>query len=113
MNPLIVREDEIGRKLAEAQESGELASAHGYGKPLEEDAGWDQTPEEFRMGFKILKNAGVTPPEIELFHQRAKLRASIEASRTDHERIALQKQLSELEQRISLRLEALRARGSL
>jgi len=77
------------------------------------DAGWEQTPDEFRMGFKILKNAGVVPPEVELFHQRAQLRAALAAASTEPDRLALQKSLSELEQRISLRLEALRASGSL
>ncbi|MFN5046856.1 DUF1992 domain-containing protein [Roseateles sp.] len=113
MSPLQLREDEIGRKLDEAQLSGELSSAPSYGKPMLSDAGWEQTPEEFRMGFKILKNAGVLPPEVELFHQRAQLRAALEAASTEPDRLAIQKTLSELEQRISLRLEALRASGSL
>jgi hypothetical protein len=113
VNPLQLREDEIGRKLDEAQRSGELRAAQSYGKPLLGDAGWEQTPEEFRMGFKILKNAGVVPPEVELFHQRAQLRAALEAASTEPDRLALQKELSELEQRISLRLEALRSSGSL
>jgi hypothetical protein len=52
-----LREDEIGRKLTEAERSGELKSAQGYGKPFEPDAGWDQTPEEFRMGFLIRNQA--------------------------------------------------------
>ncbi len=111
--PLQLREDEIGRKLDEAQRSGELSAAQSYGKPMLSDAGWEQTPDELRMGFKILKNAGVVPPEVELFHQRAQLRAALEAASTEPDRLAIQKSLSELEQRISLRLEALRASGSL
>ncbi|MBL8518298.1 MAG: DUF1992 domain-containing protein [Betaproteobacteria bacterium] len=106
-------EDEIGRKLAEAAETGELQGALGYGKPMIEDPGWDSTPAEFRMPFKILKNAGVLPPEIELFHQRAKLRAELDAAATEAERTTLRQALSDLEQRIALRLEGLRASGSL
>ncbi len=106
-------EDEIARKLAEAAESGELQGAEGYGKPMIEDAGWDATPAEFRMPFKILKNAGVLPPEIELFHERARLRIDLEAATTDADRAAIRRALSDLEQRIALRLEALRASGSL
>jgi hypothetical protein len=112
MNPLKLREDEIGRKLAEAHASGELASAKGYGKPFEEDAAWDQTPEALRLGFKMLKNAGFAPPEVELFHQRANLRAAIDACGGDEAKVALQKQLSDLEQQIALRLEALRVQGA-
>ena len=113
MNPLQLRDDEIGRKLAEAQASGELQAAESYGKPMPEDAGWAQTPDEFRMGFKILKNAGVIPPEVELFHERAALRAQLDACMLEEDRAAAQRCLSELEQKISLRLEALRSRGSL
>ena len=106
-------EDEIARKLKEAAETGELQGAEGYGKPMIEDVGWDSTPAEFRMPFKILKNAGVLPPEIELFHQRAALRAALEAASTDEDRTSIRQALSDLEQRIALRLEALRASGSL
>ena len=113
MSKLQLREDEIGRKLEEARQTGELMSAESYGKPLAEDAGWDQTPDEFRMGFKILKNAGVAPPEIELFHERARLRSAIDETSNDSERLSIQKKLSELEQMISLRLESIRSRGSL
>ena len=114
MPKLELLEDEIGRRLAEADLSGELRSAEGYGKPFQDDAGWNQTPAELRRPFKILKDAGVVPPEIELFHERASLRAAVDAAATDAEqRDALRRQLSELEQKIALRLEALRINGSL
>jgi hypothetical protein len=113
MNPLQVREDEIGRKLAEAHASGELRSAASYGKPLALDEGWQQTPEEFRLGFKILKDAGLVPAELALFHARAELRTRVQAEAPGLAREALQRELSELEQKIALRLEALRARGAL
>ena len=64
-------EDEIGRKLAESQANGELASAPSYGKPLHLGDGYDETPAEMRMGMKILKDAGVVPPEVELKIGRA------------------------------------------
>jgi Domain of unknown function (DUF1992) len=106
-------EDEIGRKLAEAEKSGELRAADGYGKPTKQDSGWEQTPDEFRMPFKILKNAGVVPPEVELFNERARKRSELEAAATEAERRERQKALSDIEQRLSLRLEALRTNGSL
>ena len=101
-------DEEIARALREAAESGELARAKGYGKPLPDIPGWDETPEALRMPFKILKDAGVPPPEVELFHERARLRAAVEACADAQERERLMKQLSELEQKISLRLESLR-----
>jgi hypothetical protein len=110
---LAMLEDEIGRKLAEAERSGELKSAASYGKPMQEDTGWAQTPAELRMSFKILKDAGVVPPEVELLHERARLRDAVQAASSEGERSALQKKLSELEQKVALRLEALRVNASL
>jgi hypothetical protein len=80
---------------------------------LPEDAGWNATPEELRMPFKILKNAGFAPPEVELFRQRAELTAALEAADGEAEKIPIQARLSELQQKIALRLEALRSTGNL
>jgi hypothetical protein len=101
-------DEEIARYLQEAAESGELSRAKGYGKPFAEDPGWETTPEALRMPMKILKDAGVAPPEIELFHERARLRASIGVATEPDDRLKLQGQLTELEQKLALRLETLR-----
>jgi hypothetical protein len=104
-------EDEIGRKLAEAETSGELRSAKGYGEPLQEAEGWSQTPDALRMPFKILKDAGVVPHEVEMLKQRAALRGELETS-TDHARLReVRTKLALLEQSISLRLETLRSQA--
>jgi hypothetical protein len=108
MPKLELLEDEIGRKLAEAEQRGELRAAEGYGKPVTLDAGWEQTPDAFKMPFKILKNAGVVPPEVELFNERARRRQDLLAATNDAERQVRQAALSDIEQRLSLRLEALR-----
>jgi len=113
MPPLKLLEDEIGRKLAQAEARGELRSAPGFGKPFTTDEGWDQAPDDLRMGFKILKDAGVVPPEIALFHLRARLRDELAAAGSEPARHLLRQKLSELEQKLSLRLEALQKRGSL
>ena len=106
-------DEEIARHLKEAAESGELRQAKSYGKPLPEDPGWESTPEALRMPMKILKDAGVVPAEIEWFHERARLKALIEAASDQAERRQLQLKLIELEQKIALRLEALRVNSTL
>lgn len=106
-------DEEIARRLQEAAASGELAGAKGYGKPFAEDSGWDATPPALRMPMKILKDAGAAPPEIALFHERARLKAQVEATADPTERTKLQQKLALLEQNIALRLEALRINGSL
>ena len=106
-------DEEIARHLRQAAESGELKAARGYGEPLAEAEGWNETPEALRMPFKILKDAGVVPLEVEMFQQRARLRAALDEAAAADEKAALQRTLSELEQSIALRLESLRVRGSL
>ena len=106
-------DEEIARHLQEAAESGELKSAKGYGEPLAETDGWNETPEALRMPFKILKDAGIVPPEIEMFQQRARLRAALDEAVTPDEKSAAQRTLSELEQSIALRLESLRIHSTL
>ncbi len=106
-------DEAIADHLAESWRSGELQSAESFGKPLAELEGWAQTPAEFRLPFKILKNAGAPPVEVALFHKRAALRAELAAATDEAERRRLQQQLSELEQALALRLEAMRISGNL
>jgi hypothetical protein len=107
------QDEEIARHLREALSSGELRAAPSFGKPLAAIEGWDDTPPELRLPFKILKDAGFAPPEVELFHERARLTAQVEAATDEAQRIRLQRELSELEQKIALRLEALRVHRTL
>jgi hypothetical protein len=102
-------DEEIARRLEESRADGELEQAPSFGKPLPLDDGWDETPEALRMPFKILKDAGVRPPEIELFHERAALRARILAEVDGPVRDSLRARLVDLELTIALRLEALKS----
>ena len=51
------------RRIAEAQERGDFDNLPGTGKPLrlEDDSA---VPEELRMAYRLLKNAGYLPPEL-------------------------------------------------
>jgi len=53
------------QKILEAIARGELANLPGAGKPLrlEDDS---MVPGELRISYKVLKNAGCIPPELEL-----------------------------------------------
>lgn len=106
-------DESIAEHLAQAYQSGELQSAPSFGNPMAEAEGWAQTPTEFRLPFKILKNAGVTPPEVEFFHQRARLQQQLARATSDEERRAVQAKLSDVEQTIALRLEGMRSSGKI
>jgi Domain of unknown function (DUF1992) len=60
------------RKIAEAISRGELANLPGEGRPLDLD---DDAliPEELRLAYRILKNAGYIPPEVAAPHGIAAL----------------------------------------
>ena len=64
------------RRILEAMERGEFDNLPGKGTPIvEEDL--SAVPEELRMAYKVLKNAGCVPPEIELTNEVASLRRMI------------------------------------
>ena len=53
------------RKIREAMERGEFANLPGAGKPLRLDDD-SMIPEDLRLAYKILRNAGCIPPELEV-----------------------------------------------
>lgn len=105
-------DDHIGAHLRECEATGELKAAPSWGKPMCFGDGYDQTPAELRMPMKILKDAGVVPPEVEALQQLARLRAAAAAATDVEQARGLSRQANELEQAIALRLERLRS-GSL
>ena len=110
---MLTIDEQIAQSLREAQRSGELQSAASWGKPLDLADGYAQTPEELRMAFKALKDAGFVPPEVEAMQQIAALRQAIEAEPDAPEAEAMRQRISELQQHLALRLEKLRGSGSL
>ncbi len=106
-------EDDIGRALNDAHLSGELRAAPSFGKPMQMNDGYDETPLELRMGFKILKDAGVVPPEVEVMREIAVLEAQLPGCPDEPSRRTLQQRIAERRQHLALRLEKLRRTGSL
>jgi len=70
----------IEERILQAQRRGEFENLPGSGKPLEiEDD--RHIPEDLRLAYKILKNAGCIPTEIELkkeIHQTRDLLAAMD-----------------------------------
>ena len=53
------------QRILEAQRAGAFDNLPGKGKPLHlEDLSW--VPDDLRIGYMVLKNANVLPPEVEL-----------------------------------------------
>ena len=75
------------RKIAEAVAAGELDDLPGAGKPLDLDDD-SHVPEDLRAAYRILKNAGYVPPEVQSLNQIAQLeRLVIDAPQDERLRV--------------------------
>jgi hypothetical protein len=81
------------RKILEAMERGEFDDLPGKGKPL--DLSDDpMVPDDLRVAYKILKNSGCLPPELELHKEIVRLRDLIHAVDDEAVRTARIKELN-------------------
>lgn len=107
-------DEQIAQGLEDARASGELAAAPSWGKPLAFDDGWDETPVELRLPFKLLKDAGYVPHEVVQLREIAQMKDELQRGGGDPVRTeALRRRVADLQQRVALRLERLRATGTL
>jgi hypothetical protein len=77
-------------KIAEAIARGEFDNLPGAGRPLnlDDDA---LIPEELRLAYRILKNAGYVPPELETLNEIAQLERIAMGNATAVKKLALLK----------------------
>ena len=74
------------QRIREAIENGEFDNLKGMGKPLDlGDESW--IPEDLRMAYRVLKNAGCLPAELELRKEVLNLRELINTIDDNKERI--------------------------
>jgi hypothetical protein len=74
------------QRIREAIENREFENLEGAGKPLDfEDETW--VPEDLRMSYRILKNAGCIPPELELKKEVINLNELLKTIDDDKDRI--------------------------
>jgi len=106
----------VEEKIRAAQEAGAFDNLPGKGKPLElED--WSDVPEDLRISYHVLKNAGVLPPEAQLRKEIHTLQDLLKHVEGDEQRKALAKSIEwkmihlDLLQRRSLGMEGARYYG--
>lgn len=89
------------QKIAEAMRQGEFDNLPGEGKPLtiEDLSG---VPEELRMAYKVMKNAGYVPEEIQISQDLVRLDDLIAACGDGPELWALQRKRSEQQLRFNM-----------
>ena len=89
----------VERRIAEAIERGEFEGLPGAGRPLELDD--DRlVPEELRVAYRILKNAGYVPDEIRLFAELRSAEQLLMQASAEEERVAATARLRVLLERL-------------
>jgi hypothetical protein len=79
-------------RIKEAQRAGAFDNLPGKGKPLDlEDLSW--VPEDLRIGYLILKNAHVLPPEAQLLKDIRTIEDLLKHVEDEGERRALAKSI--------------------
>jgi hypothetical protein len=91
----------VERRISEAQERGELDDLPGAGAPLELD-GDRLVPQELRVAYRVLKNAGYVPPEVEVLRDIQELERTLAHEKVPDERARLLARLNALLLRTSI-----------
>lgn len=92
------------QRIREAMERGEFDNPKYHGKPLKLDE-LTGVPDELRMGYKILQNAGVLPPEMQLKKEIVSLQNLLNACADAEEQETLRTSMNEKMLRFSLLME--------
>jgi hypothetical protein len=92
------------RKIEEAMANGEFDNNPYAGKPLPPDD-LERVPEELRMGYKILKNAEILPPELVLHQEILRLQNLLRECAAGDDKNQLQQQLAQRQNQYNILME--------
>ncbi|GAA3405751.1 DnaJ family domain-containing protein [Paenibacillus hodogayensis] len=83
----------VEAKVQESMRKGEFDNLAGAGKPLrlDDDAG---VPEELRVSYKLLRNAGMIPEEVQLRKDMVTLEELLACCRDDADKVKLNGELA-------------------
>jgi hypothetical protein len=94
----------VESKIKEAMERGEFDNLSGKGKPLGLTAYFDM-PEDVRMAYSVLQNAGMLPREVVLLKEIAELKQIESALAEEKKRLDVHKQIEKKQIEFSLMVE--------
>lgn len=89
------------QRIREAIQRGEFDHLPGAGKPLVLDDD-SLVPEELRMAYRILKNAGFVPPEVEACREIAALEKCLASAHDEEQLLHARRRLQALQTRLAL-----------
>lgn len=90
--------------IKEAQERGEFDNLPGKGKPIDLSE-YFETPEDLRLAQSVLKNAGITPPEVQLLKEIAELRQILGRMQDGQKKEEIEKKIQEKQIEFNLMME--------
>ena len=90
--------------IKEAMERGEFDNLPGKGKPIDLTE-YFETPEEVRIANSVLKNAGMTPREVDLLKEIAELKQLLEAMLDEKKKQEIGKQIRQKQIEFNLLME--------
>ncbi len=90
--------------IREAQQRGEFDNLPGKGKPIDLTSYFD-TPEDVRVAQSVLKNAGMTSPEVQLLNEIFQLRQILAAVVDEKKKDEIQKQTQQKQMEFNLMME--------
>ena len=90
--------------IKEAQERGEFDNLKGSGKPLDLSA-YFETPEDVRMAYSLLQNAGMVSAEIELLQEIAALKERLAETREESQRSRVKRLIREKQLQFDVMME--------
>ncbi len=91
-------------------QEGDFDNLAGKGKPIDLTA-YFATPADLRLGYSVLKNARVIPPEAKLLKEIDELRDQLAACTTEEERLKLKKEIENKVLKLNLILERYKRRS--
>ena len=81
------------RRIREAQERGEFDDLPGAGAPLEPEDN-ALVPEELRAAYRILRNSGFLPPELQVYSEIREVEQLLQRVADDGERARLMSRIN-------------------
>ena len=87
-----------------AQERGEFDNLPGKAKPIDLTS-YFEMPEDIRVAQSVLKNAGITSPEVQLLKEIAELRQILTVAIDVKKKNEIQKQIQEKQMEFNLMIE--------
>jgi len=90
--------------IREAQERGDFDNLKGRGKPIDLNA-YFETPEDIRMAYSMLKNAGMVSVEIDLLGEIAALKERLSTTYEEKDRHRIQKMIREKQMQFNVLME--------